>query len=43
MNILKGFIVGASMLVPGFSGGTMAGQMVGKQRSYSCSSLKDIF
>ena len=24
MNILKGFIVGASMLVPGFSGGTMA-------------------
>lgn len=24
MNIIKGFIVGASMLVPGFSGGTMA-------------------
>lgn len=24
MNVLKGFIVGASMLVPGFSGGTMA-------------------
>ena len=24
MNVIKGFIVGASMLVPGFSGGTMA-------------------